>query len=71
MKGPCHIHTPSHIKSPPDSWVRREEDQGSVSYAGVTLFVEAHYVVGAVEVRDVITAHGGREVSSFGKSGCF
>ena len=36
---------------------------------GVTLLVEAHDVVGVVEVRDVLEGHGGREVFVVGKSG--
>ena len=38
---------------------------------GVTLLVEAHGVVGVVEVRDVVEGHGGAEFFVLGKSGLF
>ena len=65
------IHTGSHIKSPPGGRVREEEQQGSDSQAGVTLCVEAPYVVVAVEVRDVIGEHAAVEVLVVGESGLF
>ena len=35
------------------------------------MLVEAHDVVGVVEVRDVVEGHGRREVFGIGKSGLF